>query len=112
MSKSIPGSGISVVETKEEIQKTIKGAYCPEKQILDNPILQITKLIILPRISEFKISRPEKFGGDVSYFSYENLEKDFADGKLHPADLKNALTFYLEEIISPIRKNFKYGGLV
>ena len=29
MSKSIPGSGISVTDSYEEIKKTINGAYCP-----------------------------------------------------------------------------------
>lgn len=107
MSKSIPGSGISVTETKEEIQKTIKAAYCPEKQIQDNPILQISRLIIFPRIKEFNISRLEKFGGSLTYTSYEVLEKDFSDGRLHPLDLKITVANYLEEIISPIRNNFK-----
>ncbi len=107
MSKSLPGSGISVTESKEEIQKTIKGAYCPEKQSQDNPILQISNLIIFPRIKELKVSRPEKFGGNISYESYEILENDFAQGKLHPMDLKNSVSNYLEEIISPIRNNFK-----
>jgi tyrosyl-tRNA synthetase len=41
MSKSIPGSGISVTDSYEEIKKTIQGAYCPEKEIKDNPLLQI-----------------------------------------------------------------------
>ena len=107
MSKSIPGSGISVTESKEEIQKTIKGAYCPEKEIKDNPILQICKLIIFQKIKDFVVNRPEKFGGNISYQAYNQLEMDFAEGKLHPMDLKNSVSAYLEEIISPIRKNFK-----
>lgn len=107
MSKSIPGSGISVTDSYEEIKKTIKNAYCPEKEIKENPILQISKLLIFPRIRKFKISRPEKFGGNIEFEDYEKLEKSFVQGKVHPMDLKNAVTEYLEEIISPIRKNWK-----
>jgi len=107
MSKSIPGSGISVIDSYEEIKKTIRAAYCPEKQIEDNPILQISKLIIFPRFGLFDISREEKFGGDVHYHSYEELEKDYASGKLYPLDLKNAVVEYLENIIAPIRKRYK-----
>jgi tyrosyl-tRNA synthetase len=107
MSKSLPGSGISVTDSYEEIKKTINGAYCLEKEINDNPILQITKLLIFPRFEHIEIKRPEKFGGNVKYKNYEDLEKDFASGKLHPMDLKIAVAEYLEKIIAPIRKNYK-----
>jgi len=107
MSKSIPGSGISVTDSYEEIKKTIKNAYCPEKIVKENPVLEITKLLIFPRIKKFKISRPDKFGGNVEFEEYEILEKEFAKGKIHPMDLKNSVTEELEKIISPIRKNWK-----
>jgi tyrosyl-tRNA synthetase len=107
MSKSLPGSGISITETKEEIKKILKNAYCPEKEISDNPILQISKLIIFPKLGKLEISRPEKFGGDKTYNSYSQLESDFSSGKLHPQDLKNSTGESLEKIIAPIRKNFK-----
>lgn len=107
MSKSIPGSGISVIDSYEEIKKTIKNAYCPEKISEENPILEISKLIIFPRIKKFKITRDKKFGGNLELDNYEDLEKIYLEGKLHPLDLKNAVIEYLEEIIAPIRKNWK-----
>ncbi len=107
MSKSIPGSGISVTDSYEEIKKTIQGAYCPEKEIKDNPLLQICRLIIFPHFGIMEILRPEKFGGHVDYHTYSALENAFAEGKLHPLDLKNAVVEYLENIISPIRKRYK-----
>jgi tyrosyl-tRNA synthetase len=107
MSKSIPGSGISVTDSYEEIQKTIKNAYCPEKITKENPILEITRLLVFPRINKFKISRPNKFGGNIEFGNYEELEKQYAQGKVHPMDLKNSVTEELEKIISPIRKNWK-----
>jgi tyrosyl-tRNA synthetase len=107
MSKSIPGSGISVTDDYDEIKKTIKNAYCPEKITKENPILEIAKLLIFPRINKFKISRPDKFGGNIEFGNYEELEKQYAQGKVHPMDLKNSVTEELEKIISPIRKNWK-----
>jgi tyrosyl-tRNA synthetase len=107
MSKSIPGSGISVTDKYEEIKKTINAAYCPEGEISDNPVLQIVKLIIFPRTNKIDIKRPDKFGGNISYDSYETLEKDFAEKKLHPMDLKLAVIELLETIIKPIRENWK-----
>jgi tyrosyl-tRNA synthetase len=106
MSKSSQGSGIAVTDSYEEIKRTIQHAYCPEKVVEDNPILQISRLIIFPLIGKMKITRDKKFGGNLEFASYEELEKIYQQGKLHPLDLKNAVAEYLEKIISPIRKNF------
>ncbi len=107
MSKSIPGSGISVTDSYEEIKKTINGAYCPEKEIKENPLLQIMRLIIFPRTDKLEIKRPTKFGGDLNIESYKELESIYSKGELHPMDLKNSTIEELEKIIAPIRKNYK-----
>jgi tyrosyl-tRNA synthetase len=107
MSKSIQGSGISVTDSLEDIKKTIKGAYCPEKIVKDNPILQILRLIVFPRFDKIEIKRNEKFGGDLDFENYEDLEKIYTQGKIHPLDLKNTCTDYLWKVIEPIRKNWK-----
>ncbi len=106
MSKSIEGSGISVTDSDEVIKKTVKDAYCPEKTAEDNPILQISKLIIFPVVEKLRIKRPEKFGGDLEFENYSKLEEAYVNGDLHPLDLKNAVTDELIKIISPIRENF------
>lgn len=107
MSKSIPGSGISVTDSYDEIKKTINAAYCPEKEVKDNPVLQIAKLIIFPRIDKLEIKRPAKFGGNLKFEGYEDLEKVYSNGDLHPMDLKNSVIEQLEKIIAPIRRNYK-----
>ncbi|MBU2616890.1 MAG: tyrosine--tRNA ligase [Nanoarchaeota archaeon] len=107
MSKSIPGSGISVTDSLDEIKRTIKGAYCPAKEIKENPILQILKLIVSPRFNKVELSRSEKFGGNLKFSDYESLEKDYSQGKIHPLDLKNTCTEYLWKIIEPIKKAYK-----
>jgi tyrosyl-tRNA synthetase len=107
MSKSISGSGISVTDSTEEIKNTISKAYCPAGDAKDNPILQISNLILFPHLGKIEIKRPEKFGGNKTYSVYKDLESDFVGGKLHPMDLKNAVAEGLEKIIAPIRKNFK-----
>jgi tyrosyl-tRNA synthetase len=107
MSKSIPGSGISVTDSDEEIKNIISKAYCPDKSVEDNPLLQIAKLIIFPHLKKIDVKRPEKFGGDISFSSYEELEKTYVAGKLHPMDLKTAVAAELIKIIKPIRDNFK-----
>jgi tyrosyl-tRNA synthetase len=107
MSKSIPGSGISVTDSYDEIKKSITNAYCPGKTVEDNPILQIMDYIIFPRFENVNVKRDKKFGGDLKLKSYEELEKIYRAEKLHPLDLKKACVEYLEKIIAPIRKNYK-----
>ena len=107
MSKSIPGSSIFLTDSKEEIKKTVKESFCPEKQTENNPILQVCELIIFPRIKEMKIKRDEKYGGEIQSKNYEELKKIYSSGKLHPLDLKNAVAEEIEKIISPIRRKFK-----
>jgi len=107
MSRSIPNTGVSVLDSYDKLKKTIEKAYCPAKIAQDNPILQITKLLIFPRFKKFNIKRPVKFGGSLNFSNYSNLEKSYKQEKIHPLDLKNAVVEYLEKIIGPIRKNFR-----
>ncbi len=108
MSKSIPDSAIFITDSSDEIKRKLNKAFCPEKEIEFNPVLDWAKyLIFRDGKSELKIKRAEKFGGDVSYGSYAELEKDFAEGKLHPMDLKNAVAEKIVEILEPVRKHFE-----
>lgn len=106
MSKSIPGSGISLNDSEETINKNIKNAFCPAKVIEDNPIIQISELIIFPRDKGLKIERSSKFGGDIKFKDFESLVKVYKKGDLHPADLKSAVAKELNRIIAPARKYF------
>ncbi len=108
MSSSIPDSLISINDDESSIKKKISKSYCPEGIKEDNPILQITQLIIFPRIKLFEVKRPEKFGGDLSFNNYEELEKNFINKKLHPTDLKNSVSLYLSDILKPIREKFNH----
>jgi len=104
MSSSIPKSSITINESSESIRKKLGEAFCPAKQVKDNPVLQICRFVIFSRESNLKVERDKKFGGDVAYKNYAQLEKDFASGKLHPLDLKKAVATSLENILAPVRK--------
>jgi|APSaa5957512535_1039671.scaffolds.fasta_scaffold05592_4 tyrosyl-tRNA synthetase len=107
MSSSEPSSMITILDTDKEIKKKLNKAYCPEGEIKENPILGIIKLIIFPRLKKFSIKRPEKFGGNVDFKDYLELEKAFAGKKIHPLDLKNSCGDYLSNICGEIRKEYK-----
>ena len=106
MSSSDIGSLISIRDKDEDIKSKIKKAYCPEGVVKDNPILQISQLVIFPRVKEFKVERDKKFGGNLKFNNYNDLEKIFAKKELHPLDLKNSVAKYLVEILKPIRNAF------
>lgn len=105
MSKSDPNSGIFIHNSDKEIKRKIGKAWCEEAAIQNNPVLEIAKTIIFHEFKEINIERPEKFGGNISYSDYSQIESDFAEKRLHPGDLKQAVGEYLVKIISPLREN-------
>ncbi|MDA0524975.1 tyrosine--tRNA ligase [Methanococcoides alaskense] len=94
---------ISVDDDEAALKKKFKKAFCPAEDIENNPVLELFKYHITPRYDEMVFERPEKFGGDLVCKSYAELEKVFADGSLHPMDLKNGAAKYLNEILEPVR---------
>jgi tyrosyl-tRNA synthetase len=107
MSSSDKESFISIRDSQEDIAKKVNKAYCKQGDVMNNPILSIAELIIFPRFEKISIKRDEKFGGNKDFSSYDELEKDFEDGKVHAMDLKTAVALALEEVIAPIRKGWK-----
>jgi tyrosyl-tRNA synthetase len=107
MSSSDKSGMISIIDSDKEIKSKINKAYCNEGEIKDNPILGIIKLVIFPRNKKFLIKRPEKFGGNLDFKNYSDLEKAYEKKKIHPLDLKNSCAGYLNKICEEIRKNYK-----
>ncbi len=107
MSKSKPSTCIYVHDTKEEIYEKIRKAYCPERVVDNNVMLDYAKHLIFRKFKTMIIERPKKFGGTIEFYSYEELENAYRNGKLHPLDLKNAVANYLDKMIKPIREHFE-----
>ena len=103
MSKSDPNSGIFIHNSDDEIGKKIRKGWCEEGLVENNPVLEMAKQIVFHEYDSISIERPEKFGGNVTYNSFEELESDFGQKKLHPGDLKNTMGEYMVKIIAPIR---------
>lgn len=112
MSKSNPDSAIFMTDSTEEIARKIAKAYCPEGIVKENPILEYCKYIIFESLerlglSEVTLARPEKFGGNVSFASYEALENAFVNKEIHPMDLKNTVAKLLDQLLQPVRAHFE-----
>ena len=95
---------ISVDDTEEEIYKKVKKAYCKIGDIDENSILALFRYHIFPRYETVVIERSEKFGGNLTYASYSEMESAFVAEDIHPMDLKNSAAKYINEILDHVRK--------
>lgn len=116
MSKSKPDSAVFIHDSPDEIRRKVNNAFCPEGEVEFNPILDWVKHLIFyspgvklehPPGVQIQIERKEEHGGDVTYNSYEHLEKDYVEKKLHPQDLKAAVAEWLIQKLEPARKYFE-----
>lgn len=108
MSKSKVGSGIIIHDSPEEIREKITQAFAPEGIVENNPVLNWTRfLVFYEPNTTLVVKRDPKWGGDLTYNSYEELEKDYVEKKLHPQDLKTALAEWLIQKLEPVRRYFE-----
>ncbi|XP_024017939.1 tyrosine--tRNA ligase 1, cytoplasmic isoform X2 [Morus notabilis] len=107
MSKSDPSSSIFMEDDEAEVNLKIKKAFCPPKIVEGNPCLEYIKYLVFPWFNEFIVERSANNGGDKVFKSFEELVVDYEDEKLHPADLKPALSKALNKILEPVREHFK-----
>ncbi|KAI5180950.1 tyrosyl-tRNA synthetase [Nematocida sp. AWRm80] len=104
MSSSEEGSKIGLTDTDAQIRKKISKAFCEEGNTETNGVLSLAKSLVLPllngeslNIEIFKTKQIHR------YTTAQALEEDFKNQTIHPADLKQALTHYLIQLITPIR---------
>lgn len=108
MSSSVEATKIDLLDNEEDISKKISKAECIEGD-LNNGLLAMLKYFIMPfkqdKKDKFMVKRTEKFGGNLFYTDYEQIEKDFVEKKLHPLDLKNALADELIKLLKDFRED-------
>ena len=108
MSASDPKSKIDLLDDEKTVQDKLRGAYCEEGVVEDNGVLAFLKNVVMTlkqdRKETFIIERPAKFGGNISYKNYAEIERDFIAKKVHPLDLKNAVTKEINALLTPFRK--------
>jgi tyrosyl-tRNA synthetase len=110
---SSTGVSLSMSDSTAEIERKVEAAYCPPTaepepdeagRERENPVLQLFEYHVFPRFERVVVERPEEYGGDLSYASYDALAADLESGELHPADAKGALATYLDRLIAPGRE--------
>jgi len=110
MSSSDEKSKIDLLDNADTIKKKMNNSDCVAGNP-DNGIMAFLKYVIMTikqdKKQKFVVKRDKKYGGDLKYNSYEEIEKDFVNKKLHPADLKNAVGEEIINILKPIEKERK-----
>lgn len=111
MSASEMESTIRITDDADTIDDKIQQAYCPAETVEDNGVLEYLRYLIFPILQiedrQFIVDRPERFGGELRYDSYDEVEADFVEGSLHPADLKSGVAIEIDRAIEPIRTHFE-----
>lgn len=111
MSSSEEESKIDLLDSKEDVKKKLKKAFCEPGNIQNNGVLSFVKYVLFPLHGEFCIKRDPKWGGDKVYTLFEEVEKDFAAELVHPGDLKASVEVALNKLLEPIRKKFEMPEL-
>lgn len=110
MSSSEESSKIDLLDSEEKVGKKIQSAHCPVA-VEDNGVLAFLKYVIFVQKKDcaehLTIKRDSKFGGNVSYEDYAQLESDYLAKKLHPMDIKNTVAEEVNKLLAPIREKMK-----
>jgi len=134
MSSSDPSSKIDFLDSPASVKKKVKAAFCEPGKAEGNGLLAFIKAVVLPiadlrqdYLKEnpndhfdlnftspdappgtlFTVLRSEEHGGNQHYTDYATLEADFAAEKIHPGDLKAAVTTALLGLLEPVQKAFQ-----
>ena len=108
MSASDPKSKIDLLDDEKTVNEKIKNAYCEEGVVEDNGVLAFIKYVIMilkqDKKEGFIVERQAKFGGNISFKTYSELEEAFKAKKLHPQDIKIALAKEINKLLTPMRE--------
>lgn len=108
---SSEGTTISMEDSTAALERKIESAFCPPTRDpegdRENPVLQLFEYYVFPRFESVTVRRPEKYGGNKTYERYEDLAVALDSGELHPADAKETVAGYLDELIAPGREQLR-----
>jgi len=111
MSKSKPESAIFIHDDEETIKRKIFNAFCPPRETLYNPVLELVKYVITRHLKNDNIEiLNQKTNVHKVYKSFNELERDYLDGNIHPLDLKSYVASNLIEILRPAINYFNGTG--
>ncbi len=110
MSSSVRNTKIDLMDDEKTVELLLNKADFIEGDS-NNGVMALLKFLIFVRKNDFNenfvVERPEKWGGNLVYSSYEEVEKDVVEKKVHPLDLKNAVAREINLLLKNFRENKK-----
>lgn len=110
MSSSVAASKIGLLDTPKQIKKKINSADFeegnPENGVmafLENIVFELKKMSGESLI----IERPEKFGGNLEFKTFNDLKKAVEEKSIHPLDVKMGCAAEVIKLLSKIEENRK-----
>lgn len=108
MSASDPKTKIDLLDDEKTVALKFRGAEFVAGNP-DNGVMNFLKYVIMvvkgDKKEKFVIERPEKYGGNLEFKNYAEIEKLVIAKKIHPLDLKNAVAKEVNILLEPIRKD-------
>jgi tyrosyl-tRNA synthetase len=109
MSASDPKSKIDLLDDEQTVKSKLNSAEATAGVVEDNGLLAFLKHVLMvlknDKKEKFVVERPEKYGGNMTFSTYEEIEAAYHEKKLHPLDLKNAMAKEINSLLKPIRDN-------
>ncbi len=103
MSSSKPETHISLTDTPEDIMRKIRKAYAPLRDVTGNPLVELVEHIIFPWAGVIHIPRKEEYGGPLTFTTAQDFKDAYAQGSVHPADVKPAVADVLIRLVASAR---------
>ena len=104
MSSSDPKTKMDLTDDERTIKDKINKADFVEGNS-DNGVMGFLKYVVMilkeDKGEKFLVEKPDKFGGNVEFKNYEEIEKQVNSKELHPMDVKNAVA---KEITGLLKK--------
>jgi len=107
MSASVEASKIGLMDTPEVIRKKVKSADFIAGDPNNGTMAFLEKIaftLLQDNSQSLVIERPEKFGGNLEFKTYEDLEKAVKEKSIHPLDVKNAASTQIINLLSKIEE--------
>lgn len=108
MSSSIASSKIDLLDDEETVKKKVNSAECVSGDS-NNGLMDLLKYLVFvikeDNQDEFVIERSEKYGGNLNYKFFKDLENDFISKKIHPLDLKNSVAKEVNFLLKKFRED-------
>ena len=107
MSKSNPDNAVFMDDSKSDVKRKINQAFCAPGNVDVNPILEYFKYIVFELKDSVNINVLNFETKERSVLTFTNcadLSLAFANGTIHPSDIKPALIDYVNEFLDPVRE--------